>query len=267
MDDRTGAASDPDRDETPGERLDRQWAELLQELRVSQTGVQVLTGFLLTLPFQPRFAELGAELRLTFLVAASLATLATAFLVAPVVVHRMVFRTHRKDVLVEVAHVLAGVGLVLLALTVVAVAGLILSLIHILLIAALVTAALAVLYRFAPDREAPKLRWVSVGAVVATVLWLLASVGFSLYVSLFGNYAKTYGALAGVIVLLLWLWITSYAVLLGAEINAEAEEQTVRNTTTGPERPIGSRGAVKADSLPPQHPEDPSRLGGRADDE
>ena len=125
MDDRTGAASDPDRDETPGERLDRQWAELLQELRVSQTGVQVLTGFLLTLPFQPRFAELGAELRLTFLVAASLATLATAFLVAPVVVHRMVFRTHRKDVLVEVAHVLAGVGLVLLALTVVAVAGLI----------------------------------------------------------------------------------------------------------------------------------------------
>lgn len=118
-------AEDPDRDETAGERLDRQWSELLQELRVSQTGVQVLTGFLLTLPFQPRFAELGPELWLTFLVAASLATLATAFLVAPVVVHRTVFRRHRKDVLVEVAHVLAVIGLALLALTVVAVIGLI----------------------------------------------------------------------------------------------------------------------------------------------
>lgn len=91
------------------------------------------------------------------------------------------------------------------------------------LVAVLVMGALAVLYRVAPDRDAPTFRWASAGAVVATVLWLLASVGFSLYVTLFGNYAKTYGALAGVIVLLLWLWITSYAVLLGAEINAEAE--------------------------------------------
>jgi len=120
-----------------------------------------------------------------------------------------------------------------------------------LLIAVLLMAALAVLYRLAPDRDSPKFRWVSVGAAVATVLWLLASVGFSLYVSMFGNYAKTYGALAGVAVLLLWLWITSYAILLGAEINAEAEEQTAKDTTKGPDQPIGERGAVKADSLPP----------------
>jgi membrane protein len=120
-----------------------------------------------------------------------------------------------------------------------------------LLLALLVMVALAVLYRVAPDREAPKFRWVSVGAVVATVLWLAASAGFSLYVSLFGNYAKTYGALAGVVVLLLWLWITSYAILLGAEINAEAEEQTIADTTTGPDQPLGRRGAVKADSVPP----------------
>jgi membrane protein len=70
-------------------------------------------------------------------------------------------------------------------------------------------------------------------------------------VTFFGNYAKTYGALAGVVLLMLWLWITSYAILLGAEINAESEEQTVKDTTTGPERPLGSRGAVKADSTPP----------------
>ena len=110
--------------------------------------------------------------------------------------------------------------------------------------------ALGVLYKLAPDRDAPKFRWVSIGSVVATVLWLLASLGFSLYVDNFGSYNKTYGALAGVVVLLLWLWITMYVVLLGAEVNAEAEQQTAEDTTVGPERPMGQRGAVKADSPP-----------------
>jgi len=123
-----------------------------------------------------------------------------------------------------------------------------------LLLVVLVTAALAVLYRVAPDRDAPKMRWVSVGAALATLLWLLASVGFSVYVSTFGNYAKTYGVFAGIIVLLFWLWITSYAVLLGAEINAEAEQQTVADTTKGPAEPLGERNAVKADSTPGNDP-------------
>ncbi|HEY5787131.1 MAG TPA: YihY/virulence factor BrkB family protein [Microlunatus sp.] len=117
------------------------------------------------------------------------------------------------------------------------------------LVVVLVTAALAVLYRVAPDRDAPKMRWVSVGAGVATVLWLLASIGFSVYVATFGNYAKTYGVFAGIIVLLFWLWITSYAILLGAEINAEAEQQTAADTTHGPAQPIGERDAVKADTV------------------
>lgn len=117
----------------------------------------------------------------------------------------------------------------------------------------LVAAALALLYRVAPNRDAPKMAWVSTGAIFATVLWVLASVGFSLYVSNFGNnsYTKTYGAFAGVVILLLWLWITCYAILLGAEINAESEEQTVEDTTKGPPEPLGQRGAVKADSGPP----------------
>jgi membrane protein len=119
-----------------------------------------------------------------------------------------------------------------------------------LLVVVIVTAALAVLYRLAPDRNAPKMRWVSVGAGIATLLWLLASIGFSIYVSTFGNYAKTYGVFAGVIVLLFWLWITSYAVLLGAEINAESEQQTAADTTIGPAEPIGQREAIKADSQP-----------------
>jgi membrane protein len=119
-----------------------------------------------------------------------------------------------------------------------------------LLLVAAMMVALAVLYRIGPDREAPKFRWVSVGAVSATLLWVAASVGFSLYVSLFSSYAKTYGSLAGVVVLLLWLWVTNYVVLLGAEVNAEAEQQTARDSTTGEPRPVGERGAVKADSLP-----------------
>jgi membrane protein len=123
-----------------------------------------------------------------------------------------------------------------------------------LLIVVVISAALAVLYRVAPDRDAPKMRWVSVGAGIATVLWIIASVGFSLYVSHFSSYAKTYGALAGIVILLLWLFITSYAILLGAEINAESEQQTIADTTKGPTEPVGRRDAVKADSVP--EPED-----------
>jgi membrane protein len=124
---------------------------------------------------------------------------------------------------------------------------------------AAMSVALAVLYRVAPDRDDPEFRWVSVGAVVATVTWLAASVCFSLYVDNFGSYNKTYGALAGVVVLLLWLWLTMYVVLLGAEINAEAEQQTAKDTTVGPDEPLGQRGAVKADTMPGEQPPRPAR--------
>jgi membrane protein len=110
--------------------------------------------------------------------------------------------------------------------------------------------SLAVLYRVAPDRDAPRLRWVSLGAVVVTVLWALVSLGFSIYVDNFGSYDKTYGAIAGVIVLMLWLYLTCYLILLGAEINSEAEHQTAEDTTQGPPQPMGQRDATMADSLP-----------------
>jgi len=83
--------------------------------------------------------------------------------------------------------------------------------------------------------------------VAATVLWVVGSVLFSLYVNNFGSYNKTYGALAGVVVLLLWMYLTSYIVLLGAEINSESEYQTAADTTKGRSAPMGARGAVKAD--------------------
>ena len=118
------------------------------------------------------------------------------------------------------------------------------------LLLAVFAGALAVLYRVAPDRDAPRLRWVSLGAVVVTVVWAVVSVGFSLYVDNFGSYDKTYGAIAGVIVLMLWLYLTCYLVLLGAEINSEAEHQTAHDTTTGEPQPMGTRDAKVADTLP-----------------
>jgi len=117
------------------------------------------------------------------------------------------------------------------------------------LLVVLVIVALAVVYRVAPDRDAPKFLWTSPGAVVATVLWVLGSAAFSLYVNNFGSYNATYGALAGVVVLLLWMYLTSYIILLGAEINAEAERQTKRDTTRGPEQPMGERRAQAADTI------------------
>jgi membrane protein len=124
-----------------------------------------------------------------------------------------------------------------------------------LILVVLVAVVLAIIYRLAPDRDAPKMRWVSVGAVVATVIWLVASIGFSIYASTFGNYAKTYGVFAGIVILLFWLWLTMYAILLGAEINAESEQQTAADTTKGQAEPLGERGAVKADSIPSGDPE------------
>jgi membrane protein len=116
-------------------------------------------------------------------------------------------------------------------------------------LALLVLAALAVVYRYAPDRANPRWRWVSWGAVVALVLWLLGSVGFSWYVDNFGKYNQTYGALAAVIILLLWLFLSAFVVLLGAEFDAETERQTATDTTTGPSRPLGQRDAEVADTL------------------
>lgn len=113
----------------------------------------------------------------------------------------------------------------------------------------LVMVGLGILYKLAPNRDNPAFKWVSWGAVIAAVLWLLGSAAFSLYVSNFGSYNKTYGALAGVIVLNLWLFLSAFIVLLGAEINSEMEAQTRADTTVGEEQPMGEREAQKADTL------------------
>ncbi|WP_293970210.1 YihY/virulence factor BrkB family protein [Sphingopyxis sp.] len=117
-----------------------------------------------------------------------------------------------------------------------------------LLAAALCVLTLGGIYRFAPNRADARWEWLSLGAVFATMLWLLATIGFGIYAARFGDYDATYGSLGAVVVLLMWLYLSAYAVLLGALINAEAERQTARDTTTGPERPMGERGAMMADT-------------------
>ena len=111
--------------------------------------------------------------------------------------------------------------------------------------------ALGLLYRLAPDRDDPRWRWVGLGSIVATVLWLIGSGLFSLYAANFGKYEDTYGALGGVVVVMLWLFLTAYVIVLGAELNAESERQTAQDTTTGRRRPLGAREAAAADTVGP----------------
>lgn len=108
---------------------------------------------------------------------------------------------------------------------------------------------LAVIYRFGPNRQKPQWKWVSVGAVVASVGFVVASALFSWYASEFGNFNKTYGSMGAVIVLMMWFYISSFVILLGGEINAELEHQTMKDTTTGAPKPLGNRGATMADTV------------------
>jgi membrane protein len=123
------------------------------------------------------------------------------------------------------------------------------AIIRFLILGGLLVVALAVVYRYAPNRDEPKWSWVSWGSGIATLLWVLATIGFAIYATFFGNYNKTYGALAGVIILMFWLFLSAFVVLVGAELNTEMELQTARDTTAGPEKPLGERDAHAADHV------------------
>jgi len=110
---------------------------------------------------------------------------------------------------------------------------------------------LSVLYRFAPDRHDAKWQWVSWGAGIAASLWMAASLIFALYVRSFTAFAEGYGALGGFVVILLWFYLSGFAILLGAEINSEMERQTVKDTTAGEPKPMGERNAYSADTVGP----------------
>jgi membrane protein len=117
------------------------------------------------------------------------------------------------------------------------------------LLLVLLLVALALLYRLAPSRDAPRWQWLSVGAVTAAVLWICGSALLSWYLSAFANYNATYGSLGAAIGLMMWMWMSATVIMFGAELNSEIERQTLHDTTTGQPKPIGSREAVSADTV------------------
>lgn len=142
-----------------------------------------------------------------------------------------------------------------------------------LVLAAIAALAAALLYRFGPNRARAKWVWLTPGSALATVLWLVVTLGFGLYVANFGSYDATYGSLGAVVVLLIWLYLSSYVLVLGGELNSELEHQTARDTTTGAAVAMGQRGATFADKVageatgspdrrPVDKPADPPSFGG-----
>lgn len=119
---------------------------------------------------------------------------------------------------------------------------------------ALGSAGFALIMRYGPDRRPAKWRWLTPGSVLATLLWIAVSFGFSLYVAYISDYNATYGSLSAIVVFLMWLFLSAYGVLLGALLNAEIERQTHCDTTAGPDRPAGERGAVLADTIDSEAP-------------
>jgi membrane protein len=109
--------------------------------------------------------------------------------------------------------------------------------------------AFGILYRYGPSRRLVQGRWITLGSLTAAFLWLAMSATFSWYLGHVANYTATYGALGAVIGLMMWIWLSAVIVLLGAKLNAEIEHQTAVDTTIGPPKPLGNRGAVMADSV------------------
>ena len=107
----------------------------------------------------------------------------------------------------------------------------------------------AVLYRFGPSREDARWRWITPGSMLAAISWVLLSSAFGFYVTSMADYDKAYGSLGAVVALLTWLYVSAYVFVIGAELNSEIEHQTAKDSTTGPERPMGERGAWAADNV------------------
>jgi membrane protein len=108
---------------------------------------------------------------------------------------------------------------------------------------------IACIYRYGPNRDKAKWRWITWGSALASIMWLAASILFSWYAANFGSYNETYGSLGAAIGFMMWIWLSTIVILLGAELDAEMEHQTARDTTEGPPRPLGGRGATMSDTV------------------
>ena len=171
-------------------------------------------------------------------------------------------RSFLKLNLVSLAFTLAAIGTLLVALTAVvvlpvalnfiglqSVTDLLLRLVRWPVLLILIVLGLAVLYRYGPSRREPRWQWISVGSLFAALAWVISSVLLSWYLANFGNYNATYGSLGAGVGMMMWMWVSSIVVLLGAELNSEIEHQTVRDSTVYGEKPLGARGAAMADTV------------------
>ena len=120
-------------------------------------------------------------------------------------------------------------------------------------------AGAATLYRYGPSRTKPRWVWLTPGSILAALLWMVLTLGFGIYVANFGNYNATYGSLGAVVVLLTWLYLSSYILLFGAELNSELEHQTAEDTTSGADKPVGARRAWAADHVAGQSEQDANK--------
>jgi membrane protein len=177
-----------------------------------------------------------------------------------VVYHERERRSFIRLTLISFCFTLALIALIILALFAVVVIPVVLSYIGlggvtatllsvarwpVMLVA--VALALSCMYRYGPSRRHARWRWVSWGSAFAAFGWIVVSLAFSYYVQNFGSYNKTYGSLGAAMGFMTWIWVSAMVVLMGAELNAELEQQTDRDSTIGGEKPAGARGAFKAD--------------------
>ncbi|MCB8835992.1 YihY/virulence factor BrkB family protein [Aurantimonas sp. VKM B-3413] len=147
---------------------------------------------------------------------------------------------------------IAAIGVIPVVMSIVGLGGMTETLISVgrwPLVFALIVGAIAMIYRFGPSRNRAQWKWVVGGAVLTAIVWLIASITFSWYLQNFANYNATYGSLGAVVGFMMWVWVSSLIFIVGAEINAEMEHQTARDTTDAPDKPIGHRGARVADTL------------------
>jgi membrane protein len=132
------------------------------------------------------------------------------------------------------------------------------------MLGAIAAGAAATLYRYGPSREKARWTWLTPGSIFFAVIWLVLTLAFGFYVRNFGSYGATYGALSSVVVLLTWLYLSSYVLIFGAELNSEVEHQTEKDTTATPgDKPLGARGAWSADHVAAagqEASEDPSSM-------
>jgi membrane protein len=179
-----------------------------------------------------------------------------------IVYHEKEKRSYPKLYAVSFAFTLAGLGFSLVAIALIAVlpvalsylplgaeTATLLSYLRWPIMLVLIALAIATFYRFGPSRETAQWRWVTGGSLLASVLWLAASILFSWYTTSLASYDKTYGSLGTIIIFMTWVWISNIVILLGAELDAEIEHQTMQDTTSGPPRPMGERGAHVADTI------------------